>query len=232
MKKQFISLGLLAAFFLFSCDTKPSGEATSAPTETKPKPIQHTYVRTDTVRFEKDSTRWILVGLQKGQRQADSSWKHELDVIFYKGDQQLSYYTDQLQASGEEELLHNFFYCDSNEVVNEQFFTVDFGFPACSYPQQHWMFSIDATGCHFIATYGSSSDSGYGSGADFSGLCGKAPITDISSVLFSSEPDEKQDNLIHLTYSDSVHYHFDGANWVAKAITPKDQVFRKDKEQW
>ena len=236
MKCSYFFTLLLFMFGFSSCDSNSSesaaSEATGSQESAQPSPVKHDYIRTDTIRFSADSNRWVLVGLQKGERQADSSWKHALDVICYDGLRQRTVYESNLLAQGEEDLVHNFYVCDTEESPNENFFTIIFGYPACGYLQQNWFFSVDTSGCHLITKFDTSSDSGYGNGLEFYRVCDKMPVRSLSSVAYSSEPDSIKENLIHMAFSDSVNYQFDGSKWTATSITPKDKVFRRATETW
>lgn len=229
---------ILSAFLLitlFGCleeistkvsTTEPSTEIKS----NKFKEVHHAYTQTDTLHFTGDTNHFVVVGLQMPVANEDSNKHAPIDVLYYLQGKQTAAYSDSLLTEDGEELFLTFEGADNNQVSCEHFFTVNFGYPACGYLQQHLTFYVSPTQCLFVTKHTSSADGMFGGGRKFYNMCLGQSTTQITSVEESHEPDEKEEFVL-VSYSDSTVYTLDGKTWSTKLVTEKDKVFRKDQEK-
>lgn len=221
---------LLICLVLFSnaCTEQEKSKSTAVE---EYKPIHHKYVKTDTLRFSKDSSRMIVSGVREIIQKNDSVKLTPLDVLYYKNGKQIASYSTEIESEGNEELTHYFENTDTNGNSCERFFTATLGYAACGYTQHHHTFSIDDESIYLLAKHESSADGAYGYGIKFSDLCKDVKATKLSSVYVSSMPSETDEMLIYLSYTDSVEYTFNGKSWEQKAITEKGKEFRTGQER-
>lgn len=232
MKKLLNALLLLT---VMSCQEELATKTSTSDTSTAYKseeftPVQHSYVKSDTLRFANDTQRMVVVGMQQAVMYKDSTKHMPMDVSYYLQGKQIAAYSDSVLTEGEEELYTSFEGADNNEVSCEHFFTVNYGYGACGYTQQHFTFYVSPTQCLFVTKHQSSADGMYGFGRRFYNMCLGQSTTQITSVEESHEPDEKEE-VVNVTYSDSTVYRFDGKVWNSKLVTEKDKVYRKDQEK-
>lgn len=220
---------LMCAMVSCNDDTTPKEEAQSPATFT---PIQRAYTKTDTVRFKEDSSRIAVIGLLTPTDiyLEDSSRKVAVDVLYYIKGKQVSAHTDTFNTHNEEELSYYFEGMDTSGNSCEQFFTVNYGYPACGYTQWHLTFFANKTACYFICSHTSSADGAWGSGLEFFDACGAKAASEIRSAIVSRGSDTDTGDIITVSYTDSTVYRFDGQVWKAEALTPKDKVYRSWKD--
>ncbi len=225
---NFIGISCLL-LFLFSCNESPVSSNTKA---AEPyKPVVRSYVETDTIYFTKDTNRMAVVGLQEAIMYQDSSKHVPMDVLYYVAGRQISAYSDSLDSEGGEMLYLYFEGMDDKEVACEHFFTVNFGYEACGYTQQHYTFFASPSQCNFVTKHSSAADGMYGGGRRFYNMCLNQSTTQITSVEESHEPMDEKEEMVLTSYSDSTVYTFDGKAWTATLITEKGKVYRTTKEK-
>lgn len=229
------SLSLLLWISLLAFVTSCKEEVSTTQTQKTPEvyqPLNRAYSRTDTVRFTGDSTRMAVIGLlTPGAYLEDSSRQLPVDVLYYVKGKQVSAFTDTFSTRDQEELSHYFEGTDSNGNSCERFFTVTFGYPACGYNQSHLTFFADANNCYFVTAHSSSADGAYGGGLEFFGTCDAQSAQQITSAYVGRGAEEDTGDSITVYHSDSIQYRFDGKQWNAKPVTPKDSVYRTFKDR-
>lgn len=230
MRSFSLLLWISLLVFVTSCKEEVSTTETQKVPDAY-QPLNRAYSRTDTVRFTGDSSRIAVIGLlTPGAYLEDSSRQLPVDVLYFVKGKQVSAFTDTFSTRDEEELSHYFEGTDSNGNSCERFFTVTFGYPACGYNQSHLTFFADANNCYFVTAHSSSADGAYGGGLEFFDACDAKSAQFLTSAYVSRGGDDDTGDVITIQYSDSMQYRFDGKQWSAKSITPKDSVYRSYKD--
>jgi hypothetical protein len=219
-------LGLAACGDSGSSDGQPS----AAIPQVAPEIRLSAYSRSDTLRFASDSARMMIVGLGQAERLPDSTQRIAVEFSLWQDGKPISLLRDTFGTQGEEELFSYFPCYDTSGKGPERFVDIGFGYPACGYQQQHRVLCTDQGRLELLARYESSADGAYGMGVEFFGLCGTGST--VYSSAFSSEGDEQDEAWMLTAYSDSVEYRHTERGWEAKAVTPKDSVFRRSRIQW
>ncbi len=226
MKILYISCIAYIFISFWSCKEEVKTENKPNESVAAPGQVERIYTTCDTVRFIDDSSRMAVIGVMKGIIQSDSTFNVPVDVLYYVKGQQVSVFSDTFRASGNEELSHYFEATDSNGNSCERFFTVTYGYPACGYTQNHLTFSASENNCYFLAKHVSAADGAYGGGMEFFNACGAQSAVEISAAEVSREPAEADENIIVVSYADSVIYHFDGNTWKSQPVTEKGKIYR------
>lgn len=232
MKRIFYTYSVLTLFGLVACNEHINTESSDKKSTAPFTPLSHSYEKTDTLRFSKDSTKMVVTGVMKLVTQKDSSKLAPIDVLFYKNGNQLAAYSTELKVDGGEDISHYFEATDSLGQSCEQFFTAIYGVQACGYLQHNLTFSVDDKGIYLLTKHESIADGAYGSGIMFYGMCTEPTSKQVSSVDVSNEPSERDENIVNLSYKDSTVYTFNGKSWETKRITEKDKIYRTAQENF
>ncbi len=192
-------------------------------------------IRTDTIKLlENDEVReadFVLAQLLQTKLDKDS-----LVTAYFR----LDFYTKNQKVQSDNLMLHNFqegsewsgFYgLKQEESVVSPFIQISFGYPACGYNQDHFLYYKNNSKFEQVFKWSSSSDSGWGSWTDFS-----ASKKDLSTIFYShtvsfSPQDDNEDSGI-LSLSDSIKFERKNNKWIKKWMTPKDFVYSKKKQSF
>lgn len=229
MKKLILWAALPISLLYISC-----GDSAQ---KNEPKPIvPKSYVKADTVTFENDKDRFIIVGrTELGPYLKDSSRVQQIEMILYKGGKPVAIHTDSALNFGEEYISHHFEGQMGEENYCQHFVNITYGYGACGYTQNHFLMNVTSDNMYFVTKHSSSGDGPYGYGTNFYNACLDKSKTQITSVNMSYSPEDEESTeetiMIDVNYSDSTVYDFDGKAWKAKLVTEKEKVFRKEKSQ-
>lgn len=108
---------------------------------------------------------------------------------------------------------------------------IDFGYPACGYTHNHYLFYIDGSNSNLVHEWFSSWDSGWGYWSEV--VSGKPEdfyfrTESYSPVEESSKSDGDYEYGLN-EYSDSIHFKLENKKWSKTFLSPKDKVYRSRK---
>ena len=115
----------------------------------------------------------------------------------------------------------------------DRFFEFTYGFEACGYTQTNFLFYANGNDFQLVAKNESVADGGYGMGTIYEPVFSKNMLLGFSSKKINLESDEtkpyneKNEDLVQ-SFSDSIIYRLENNIWIAKPVTPKDKIYRKE----
>jgi len=105
---------------------------------------------------------------------------------------------------------------------------LSFGYPACGYLQNNFLFYINKSDSNLIHQWDSSSDSGWGYWSEV--VSGKPEDFYFRTESFSPVDETVNDDELGLNeYSDSIHFKLENNKWNTIYKTPKGKVYRSKK---
>lgn len=116
-----------------------------------------------------------------------------------------------------------------DEVQVSPFINISFGYEACGYNQQHFLFYLKDTRLQFVHEWDSMSDGGWGSWLEFGGINPKnEPVSFYSKrVSYGGKEDVNDEEMGTVEHSDSTVFHLKNNKWEKRLLTPQDKVYWK-----
>jgi hypothetical protein len=125
----------------------------------------------------------------------------------------------------------SFYGLSVHEPVTSSFIQISFGYPACGYSQEHFLFYKNKGAVELVHKWSSSSDSGWGSWVVFSrAKSNSETVFYCHTVSFSADDDNEDMGVVFL--SDSIQFKKKNNKWIKKFSTPKDFVYSEKKESF
>ncbi len=190
----------------------------------------------DTIQmcFDDDGLKndFIKITLEKLVYDKDSISLGSLRIDFNHNSKYLKSFKSKIQNYNTDfvwTLKRGFFEKTKSENSKSKFFTLSSGFPACGYAQSHYLLCFDSLNFNLVHSWFSSFDGDFNSFQKFITDKNFDESKNFYGVMLSVEPDEKDDNIGTVNYSDSICYFKQNNVWKVKYITKKDLVFRKEK---
>lgn len=232
MKIQAFAFILL--FVLISCQKpKPVIQTKDKASVNKNETInkQENRLKIDTISIadigEKSTDNYILAYLLDEKMDKDSivTRKYQLDFYQNKIKTVSSKITINLYEKGSEWSVH---YGLGNENDNSSpFIQIDFGYPACGYTQNHYLYHLKNNDLQLVYEWYTMSDSGWGSWVEFENSKENPKTIYCKTVAF--EPDDNDENMGTVTHSDSIAFHLNGNHWEKQLLSAKDQNYFEKK---
>lgn len=214
--KRLFSL-LYLAIFIFSCkENKTYKSVIEKPT------------MTDTLRVENDKSFYIVANAGNSISTGENEYTFTVEVMAIENGIITSHYPYTYTHMSNEESLYSYF-ANENEKDCHNFFSTHIGYPACGYPQYNNYFSIYKNKIYPIVSDTSFSDSGYGVGKSYYQFCNNDGTKSITCITGSHDPDEKDEQYIVSTYTDSCRFDFIKDKWVKTVITTPGKVIRSER---
>lgn len=227
MKKALVILCLL--FVFVGCKRELISEKKQAiKTHLVSKPIQ--ILKTDTIHFSyksdvKDDYAIIHLLEEKYTKDSLCTSKFRIDFIQKKS----KIFSDLVTIKGVEK-ESNWFGMYEMDTIYSPFKRLSFGYPACGYTQDNFLYYIDNKESAKIHTWLSIFDGGWFNDVEFFPIsktkfaCRTASFWSDDSELENNETDEEYGILEH---SDSIVFDFQNGKWQKSFKTPKEKVYRK-----
>lgn len=230
MKSQYIFFLIL----LISCQKpKPAPEITSIKSKAKLERItaKENSLRTDTIMLDKNAEiTHVIIHLTEQKPDKDSIIESKFRLDFYKNKNNIV--SKKITITGYEkgsEWSGSYGFPNSSQN-NSSFIKIDFGYPACGYTFENYLYYLKKNDLELVHQWQSMSDSGWGNWTEFLSLESKNDL-DIfycKSVSFEPADDDSEDSGI-LTYSDSISFTLTGNSWKKKLLSPKDKPYFEKK---
>ena len=227
MKKTLVILCLL--FVFVCCKKEPISEKKqSIKTRLVSKPIQ--ILKTDTIHFSyksdvKDDYAIIHLLEEKYTKDSLCTSKFRIDFIQKKS----KIFSDLVTIKGVEK-ESNWYGMYEMDTIYSPFKRLSFGYPACGYTQDNFLYYIDNKESAKIHTWLSIFDGGWFNNVEFFPIsktkfaCRTASFWSDDSEQENNETDEEFGILEH---SDSIVFDLQKGKWSKSIITPKEKVYRK-----
>lgn len=231
MNRIYVTMFLLV---LISCKKEPSQgpkwtEADKKITAVKPAPKGIT-PKVDTIEIsgisELDSNMHILASFLDKKIDKDS-----IITVHYN----LDFYSNKRKIGSEKIAIVNFTegsnwgasfgLSQDYETQVSPFIKISFGYEACGYNQQHFLFYLKDTRFQLVHEWDSMSDGGWGGWVEFGGMTpSKNPVSFHCKTVYymGKEDDEQMGTVQHL---DSTKFILKNNRWEKQLLTPKEKVY-------
>ncbi|RUT69654.1 hypothetical protein D0817_13600 [Flavobacterium cupreum] len=117
----------------------------------------------------------------------------------------------------------------STAVKNSSFIQVSFGYPACGYMQNNYLYYLKNKGLQLVYEWDTMSDSGWGSWVEFTAPKGKTDTESFYCKRVAFEPDDDNEDMGTAKHSDSVVFQFKNQRWTKQLLSPADQTYFEKK---
>ena len=225
-------------FLLISCQKpKPVSQSqtknlTSQNTPEASIAAEEKFLKTDTIPIsngeENASGNYVLANLldQKVDKDSIVTVKYRLDFYENKEKKASSKVTiDGYQKGSEWGADYGLATATSK---NKSFIQITFGYPACGYNQNNYLYHLENKDLQLVYQWDSMTDSGWGSWVEF-----MTPDSKDSEAFYckrvSFEPEDDNDDMGKVTYSDSIVFRLSGNKWKSQLLSAKDKAYFEKK---
>jgi hypothetical protein len=201
---------------------------------TKQKPL-----KTDTIIFEKLKKENVFDIVLASTLKKDYN-KENVEITlcsldFYLKGKKLFSFPVKADTSeeGDWSLYEELFTNGNRKVIDDRFFEISYGVPACGYAQTNFLFFIENNNLQLISRNISVADGPYGDWTEFEPNFVGDKIVSLTSKKVAINSDEtkpyndENEDLVR-TISDSIVYKYNGKKWIGKIVTPKGKIIRTE----
>jgi hypothetical protein len=227
---------LFFLFLLISCQ-KPKSEslATTAIQEQKKEEIviKENFLKTDTISIseydEISKNNYILAHLlnQKADKDSIVTVKYQLD--FYQNKSKIASSKITIKGYDKGSEFYAALGLNRETAKNSPFIQVDFGYPACGYVHQNYLYYLKNNDLQLVHQWSAMSDSGWGSWVEFVNPSSKTDPESFYCKTVSYEPEEDNDEMGTVSHSDSIVFRLSGNRWKKQLLSVKDKVYFEKK---
>lgn len=234
MKPQYLFLLSL----LIACQKpKPVSQIQTGKTNSEKKSAllvsKENFLKTDTLLVytdgETSKDHYILAHLLDRKMDKDSvvTGKYQLDFYFNKtktADTKLS--IKGIDEGSEWSVIYGL---GQESSQNSPFIQIHFGYPACGYTQNNYLYYLKNNSLQLVHEWYSMSDSGWGSWVEFGNIAPKSNPESFYCKTVAFEPDDNDENMGTVTYSDSTVFRLSGNHWKKQLLSVKDKNYFEKK---
>lgn len=112
---------------------------------------------------------------------------------------------------------------------NSPFIQISFGYPACGYTSSNYLYYLKNNDLQLVHQWDVMSDSGWGTWVKFEDATSKTNPESFYCKTVSFEPENDNDEMGTVTYSDSTVFHLSGNHWKKQLLSEKDKVYFQKK---
>lgn len=195
-----------------------------------PKAIEESSLRTDTIILSEDKNEYILVNLTDQKADKDSIVTSKFRLDFYQNKNKVA--SSKIIIKGYEKGAEwsGSYGLPNSSQNNSSFIKIDFGYPACGYTFENYLYYLKNNDLQLVHQWESMSDSGWGNWTEFLSLESKndPEVFYCKNISFEPEDDDSEDSGI-LKYSDSISFSLKGNRWKKKLLSAKDKPYFEKK---
>ncbi|MGE6352467.1 hypothetical protein ACQKCJ_01180 [Flavobacterium sp. NPDC079362] len=232
MKPQYLSILLL----LIGCQ-KPKSELQitnkNPGAKTEMISTKDNFLKTDTISIsdygETSKDHYILAHLlgQKADKDSIVTAKYQLD--FYQNQSKTTSSNITIKGVDKESEWGAIFGLGTESAKNSPFIQITFGYPACGYNQNHYLYYLKNDDIQLVHEWYTMSDSGWGSWVEFENPGAKTNPESFYCKTVSFEPDDNDENMGTVSHSDSIVFRLKGNNWKKQLLSKKDKTYFQKK---
>jgi len=221
-------------FLLISCQ-KPKSEPQithKIPEEKTAIIVKEAFLKTDTISISGDgetSDNYILAHLldQKADKDSILTAKYQLD--FYQHKKKAA--SSKISVTGYEKGsgFYSIVGLGRESIKNSSFIQLDFGYPACGYVHQNYLYYLKNNNLQLVHQWNVMTDSGWGSWVEFVNPGEKADPEKFYCKSVSFEPEDDNDEMGTVSYSDSIVFSWSGNRWKKQLLSAKDKTYFEKK---
>lgn len=233
MKPQYL---FLLSFIIACQKPKPESQITSTTSNNKTETLtspKEKFLKTDTITIsdegENSANNYILAHLidQKADKDSIVTGNYQLD--FYQN--KTKTVSSKISIKGIEKGSEwgASFGLTSATSKNSPFIHISFGYPACGYNQNNYLYYLKNKNVQLVHEWSSMSDSGWGGWVEFANPTAKTDPDSFYCKTVFFEPDDNDENMGTVKYSDSTVFRLIGNHWKKKLLTKEDHAYFEKK---
>ncbi len=220
---------LVFTFLLFLSCKKETDKtlALNSDSKSNSRLTKNAAISVDTIFFSFDKKvkfkDFALVHLIEKKYFKDSICNAKFIVDFIKNNKKIYSYPLQIKGVVKDSGWYGSYQLDT---ITNPLRTISFGYAACGYTQDDFLFYIDEENSELLYQWESMVDSGWGTWTEV--VSGIPESFYCRTVSFSPEDDNEDLGIVE--YSDSIYFKFQNNKWNKIYKTPKGKVYRSKKE--
>ncbi|KUJ61142.1 hypothetical protein AR687_14515 [Flavobacteriaceae bacterium CRH] len=194
---------------------------------------KETFLKTDTISISDDGEtskdNYILVNLLDQKVDKDSMVVAKFRLDFYLNKIKTS--DSKITITGIEKGSEwgAIFGLGTESIKSSPFIQVTFGYPACGYMQSNYLYYAKNNDLQLVHEWNSMSDSGWGNWVKFENPTSKTNPESFYCKTVAFDPDDNDENMGTVTYSDSIVFRLSGNRWKSQLLTAKDKNYFEKK---
>jgi hypothetical protein len=195
---------------------------------------KETFLKTDTISISDDGEiskeNYILAHLlnQKADKDSIVTAKYRLDFYLNKTKTADSKITITGIEKGSE-WGAKYGLTSVETPKNSPFIQISFGYPACGYTSNNYLYYLKNNNLQLVHEWDVMSDSGWGTWVRFENPTSKSNSESFYCKTVSFEPENDNDEMGTVTYSDSIVFRLSGNHWKKQLLSAKDKVYFEKK---
>ncbi|URC13581.1 hypothetical protein [Flavobacterium sp. B183] len=233
MKPQYL---LLLSFVIACQKPKSESQIISINPENKVEntiPAKEKFLKTDTITLndegETPANKYILAHLISQKADKDSIVTGNYHLDFYQN--KTKTVSSRISIKGIEKGSEwgASLGLTSSTTKNSPFIHISFGYPACGYNQNNYLYYLKNKTVQLVHEWSSMSDSGWGGWVEFVNPSAKVNPDSFYCKTVFFEPDDNDENMGTVKYSDSMVFRLIGNQWKKQLLTKEDQTYFEKK---
>ncbi|MFB9077926.1 hypothetical protein ACFFLS_04570 [Flavobacterium procerum] len=224
---------LFSLLILFSCQ-KPKPAVTvdtiSNSKKTEDTVLKEKFLKTDTIAIsdgeDSFSKNYILANLIKENIDKDSIVTSHYQLDFYENKTKTASSKVAIKGNEKGSEWNAYFGLNDAPSKNSPFLQVSYGYPACGYAHDHFLFYLKNNEAELVYSWLTISDSGWGNWVEFQSQSSdyEAKTFYCKNVAFSPA-DGEDENMGVVSYSDSTFFEYKNKHWNKKLLSAKDKNY-------
>ncbi|MRX40799.1 hypothetical protein GJU43_16035 [Flavobacterium sp. LC2016-23] len=191
------------------------------------------FLKTDTISIsegdETSKNNYMLAHLLNQKADKDSIITQQY---------QLDFYQDQAKTVSSKITIEGYqkgsewgasYGLSSTADKKSSFIHVSFGYPACGYTQNNYLYYLKNKGLQLVYEWDTMSDSGWGSWVEFTAPTGKSETNSFYCKRVAFEPEDDNEDMGTATHSDSIVFQFKNQHWTKQLLTAEGKTYFEKK---
>lgn len=192
------------------------------------------FLKTDTIAIsegdETSKNNYILAHLldQKADKDSIVTQQYQLDFYQDKAKTVSSKITIEGYQKGSE-WGASYGLSSSTAAKKSSFVQVSFGYPACGYTQNNYLYYLKDKDLQLVYEWDTMSDSGWGSWVEFTPSTDKSETGSFYCKRVAFEPDDDNEDMGTAKHSDSIVFRLKNKHWTKQLLSAADQTYFEKK---
>ncbi|MEZ0180656.1 hypothetical protein AB9T89_00310 [Flavobacterium oncorhynchi] len=227
---------LLFLLLLISCQKpKPETQLTSTTAEPKTETTaaKEHFLKTDTISIsegeENSKTNFILAHLLNQTADKDSIVTSKYRLDFYVNKTKVTDSKISINGVDKGSEWGATYGLNSTASKNSPFVRITFGYPACGYSQNNYLFYLKNSDLQLVHEWDSMLDGGWGSWVEFDNPNAKSNPESFYCKTVTYFPEDDNDDMGTVSHYDSIAFRLTGNHWKKQLVSTKDKVYFEKK---
>ncbi|MCD0464493.1 hypothetical protein [Flavobacterium sp. ENC] len=230
--KYLIVLALLAGCQKEKAVTETAVVAPENKTEVM-LPKEEKFLKTDTISIseggETSKNNYILAHLLDQKADKDSIVTQHYQLDFYQDKAKTASSKVSIEGYQKGSEWGASYGLSSTAAKNSSFIQLSFGYPACGYTQNNYLYYLKDKDLQLVYEWDTMSDSGWGSWVEFTAPKNKPETESFYCKRVAFEPDDDNEDMGTAKHSDSIVFRFKNQHWTKQLLSPADQTYFEKK---